>query len=366
MVAFIVAIVLHLYNTFIRIPRDLVVEIQYLSIQAHNVSIHIINKAVLHRQGYNQWQQPPPNQPYGAPPPRKFSDQTVVAFTIWTFAKLFTEQGGWNQSAPPPQQGWNAPHGGQQPQYPPSNQQYPPQQGYGAPPPQFNQQYPPSAPQGQYGAPQQGYGAPPPQFNQQQPPYNQQQQYGQQPPYGQQQPQYPQQGYQAPAGGYGQPTGPPAPPSPGYAPGTHINYDASRDVDAIKKACKGFGTDEKALIAALVKLDPLQIEAVNARFAQGERKPLIKLIDDETSGAFQEGLIMIARGPLHLDTWLLYRATKGAGTKEVYLNDAPPGTTERRYTSDQNGLPKRSMEYRLNKYLERIFLGKMSVYSIWH
>ncbi|TVY82864.1 Annexin A7 [Lachnellula suecica] len=217
-------------------------------------------------QGYQQ----PPQQGYGAPP----------------------------QQYPPQQYGSPAPPHGQ---YPPPQQPYPPQQGYGAP------------------SPQPGYGAPPPQ------PYGQppQQQYGQPPPqnYGAPPPQQyppPQQQYGAPPV---QPYVQPTPPSIGYGPAQQIQWDGTQDAEALRKAMKGFGTDEKTLIRALATKDPLQVVVIRQTYNQRFGRDLIKDVKSEVSGWFEEGLCAIIRGPLQQDVHLLFGAMDGLGTKEKVLND---------------------------------------------
>jgi len=56
-------------------------------------------------------------------------------------------------------------------------------------------------------------------------------------------------------------------------------------------------------------------------FAQETKGSLIKLIEDKTRGDFEEGLVMICRGPLDLDVWVINKAVAGLGTKEIYLDD---------------------------------------------
>merc|ERR1712036_196306 len=199
--------------------------------------------------------------------------------------------------APPGQQQYGAPP-------PQGHSPQPPygQQPYGAPPPQ---QYGAPQQQGQYGAPPPGpppgqYGGPPPQQ-----PYGQQ---GQYPP--------PQQGYGAPQQ-YTQPT----PPSPGYGPMQHIAYDGIADAEALKKAMKGFGTNEKLLIATLADKDPLQVAVIQKVYQQRFGKNLINEIKGEVSGSFEDGLTAIVRGPLQQDILNLIQATDGPGTKEKVLND---------------------------------------------
>jgi annexin A7/11 len=260
------------------------------------------------QQGYGQ--QPPQGQ-YNAPPPNQYGAPAQGQY-----------------GAPPQQHGYNAPPGP-----PPGQYGAPPQGQYGAPPPQG--QY--GAPPGQYGAPQQQaqYGAP-----QQQAQYGAPQQQGQ---YGAP-PQQGQYGAPAPQGQYGAPQqggfgGPPTQPSPGY--GQQIaNIDMSRDVEVIRKAMKGFGTDEKALIAALAKKDPMEINAVRAQYDQRLIRNMIKDIEKETSGYFEKGLVEISRGPLESDCYNLMEAMKGMGTKEVILDDILIG----RSNADMNAINQKYQE----------------------
>jgi annexin A7/11 len=84
---------------------------------------------------------------------------------------------------------------------------------------------------------------------------------------------------------------------------------------------KGFGTDEKALIAVVAKKDPLQMESIRTQYDQRLMRNLIADLQKETSGYFEKGLVEIARGPLVSDCQNLMEAMKGAGTKEVVLDD---------------------------------------------
>ncbi|KAI4205789.1 MAG: hypothetical protein LQ348_001140 [Seirophora lacunosa] len=280
-------------------------------------------------------------------------------------------------SYPPPQGGGYPGYGGHSPQpgyqqpppgqYPP--QGYPPQQGYGAPPPQGPPQgygqpqaYPP---QGQYGQPPQQHGYPPqpPQqgYAQQQQPYGapshspyppQQQPYGAPPPQGQfppqgqyppqqhgqyppQQGQYPPQQHQQqppyggpsapygapPAQPYGAPPTMPTPPSPGYDPNQIAHVDMSGAADALRKAMKGFGTDESTLVRVLAHMTPQEIPALKQTYNQRHHRSLESDIESECSGYFEFALLAILRGPLQQDVWCLNNALKGAGTKEALLDD---------------------------------------------
>ncbi|KAF4157411.1 hypothetical protein CNMCM6069_005630 [Aspergillus lentulus] len=236
----------------------------------------------------------------------------------------------YNQYPPPnqpPYPPYGAPQGFSQPPYPQ-------QPGYGGPPPpqgHYNRPPPPAPSPGGYPpAPGPGYPhSPPPQ-----------------PPYGApSQPPYPPQGgpgYPPPAGGYHQPgpygappvggssypapppqqfQGPPAMPSLGYVPGQMAPGDFRREADLLRKAMKGFGTDEKTLIQVLSKLDPLQMAAVRSTYTNHLHRDLSKDVKSETSSYFRQALLAIIDGPLLHDVQSAREAVQGLGTKEWLLND---------------------------------------------
>ncbi|KAL4730103.1 hypothetical protein ACLX1H_002133 [Fusarium chlamydosporum] len=267
-------------------------------------------------QGYGQY--PPPQQPYGGyqqPPPGQYPPQ----------------QGGYGQpqghypppgGPPPPQQ----PYGGYQ-------QQPPPPQHYGAPP---------GPPQGHYGAPtphQQPYGHHSPA-----PPGPPPGQYGAPPP---------QQ--------YGAPPVQPTPPSLGYGPPQIIQWDGTPDADGLRKAMKGFGTDEKALIAILANKDPLQIDTIRQAYERKHRRNLIADIQSETSSWFEKALVSLARGPLLSDVHALHDAMTGPGTKEVVLNDVLLG----RSNADLKAI-KSAYYHTFHDKLEDVVKGDLSMKTERH
>ncbi|EAA64133.1 hypothetical protein AN2427.2 [Aspergillus nidulans FGSC A4] len=163
-----------------------------------------------------------------------------------------------------------------------------------------------------------------------------------------------------PPHGYGQGFGAPPMPAPsmpslGYAPGQVAPGDFRREADALRKAMKGFGTDEKALIQVLSKLDPLQVAAVRATYSSHIRRDLYSDIKSETSSYFRQGLLAIVDGPLMHDTASAREAVQGIGTKEWLLNDVLLG----RSNADLNAI-KLSYERTYRRSLERDVEGDLS------
>jgi len=93
------------------------------------------------------------------------------------------------------------------------------------------------------------------------------------------------------------------------------------DAEALRKAMKGFGTDEKMLIRVLADKDPFQVCVIRDTYKRKFNRDLIHDVKSEVSGWFEEGLCAIIRGPLETDVHLLKAATEGPGTKEKVLND---------------------------------------------
>jgi len=128
-----------------------------------------------------------------------------------------------------------------------------------------------------------------------------------------------------------------------------------KDVEAIRKAMKGFGTDEKALISILAKKDPIQIGTIRAQYDQRLMRNLVQDLEKETSGYFARGLVEIARGPLVSDCYNLMEAMKGLGTKEVILDDILVG----RSNADINIIKQKYQEL-FQRSLQKDLKGDLS------
>eukprot|EP00567_Pseudictyota_dubia_P017268 CAMPEP_0197442720 /NCGR_PEP_ID=MMETSP1175-20131217/8676_1 /TAXON_ID=1003142 /ORGANISM="Triceratium dubium, Strain CCMP147" /LENGTH=122 /DNA_ID=CAMNT_0042973249 /DNA_START=29 /DNA_END=394 /DNA_ORIENTATION=+ len=88
--------------------------------------------------------------------------------------------------------------------------------------------------------------------------------------------------------------------------------------DEIKKACKGFGTDEKRLIKALAR-DQTTRTKIAMHYEPKHGKNLRKLVDKECRGDFGQAMELLAVPPDVAEANLIRKATKGAGTNEKLL-----------------------------------------------
>ena len=122
----------------------------------------------------------------------------------------------------------------------------------------------------------------------------------------------------------------------------------SGQADALRKAMKGFGTDEAALIRILAQMPALEIPAVKQAYQQRHRRSLENDVEKEVSGHFELALLSVLRGPLQQDVWSLNRALKGAGTDEALLNDVLIG----RSNADLNAI-KQAYHHTYRRSLEK-------------
>lgn len=140
-----------------------------------------------------------------------------------------------------------------------------------------------------------------------------------------------------------------------------IAWDATADADGLRKAMKGFGTDEKALIHVLANKDPYQIAMIRQVYHQRHGRTLETDVASEVSGHFKDGLLAIIRGPLQQDVYLLHHAMSGIGTKESVLNDVLLA----RSNADMTAI-KRAYQATYHQPLENVVRGDLSMKTKRH
>ncbi|ETI57204.1 hypothetical protein F443_00473 [Phytophthora nicotianae P1569] len=111
--------------------------------------------------------------------------------------------------------------------------------------------------------------------------------------------------------------------------GATLNFapDIDQACQAIHNACKGLGTDEKALIAVFGARSADQRYLISVRYQQLYGKELVKVLKGETSGDFGRLLQLIARPLPEAEAAIIRKATKGLGTKEKILYPIIMGRT---------------------------------------
>uniref|UniRef100_A0A8C2AL43 Annexin n=1 Tax=Cyprinus carpio TaxID=7962 RepID=A0A8C2AL43_CYPCA len=124
---------------------------------------------------------------------------------------------------------------------------------------------------------------------------------------------------------WGVPTGPTPPAAPavnkGYR-GTIKDFpgaDPLRDVEVLRKAMKGFGTDENAIIELLGSRSNKQRVPLKAAYKTTYGKDLVSDLKSELRGNFEDLVLAMLKTPTHFDASELREAISGAGTDEACL-----------------------------------------------
>ena len=172
-------------------------------------------------------------------------------------------------------------------------------------------------PQGGYGAypPQGGFGGYPPQPGVYPPPAQ-----GAYPPHA-----YPPQQPYAPPMQPGYAQAPPMMPPVGNYPTwqTYGNNIAQalldQDCQALRKAMKGLGTDEAAIINILTSRPNAHRYMLKQRYKDLLKRDLIKDLKSELSGHFEDVCLALLESPYELDCRSLYEAMARIGTNEATL-----------------------------------------------
>ncbi|XP_032805672.1 annexin A4-like isoform X1 [Petromyzon marinus] len=100
---------------------------------------------------------------------------------------------------------------------------------------------------------------------------------------------------------------------------TASNFNAQDDAEVLRRAMKGLGTDERALIDIIVNRSNDQRQKIKLAFKTMYGKDLIRDLRSELSGNFEEIILALFMPTTYYDAWSLMKAIKGAGTDEKVL-----------------------------------------------
>uniref|UniRef100_A0A672HDG9 Annexin n=1 Tax=Salarias fasciatus TaxID=181472 RepID=A0A672HDG9_SALFA len=95
--------------------------------------------------------------------------------------------------------------------------------------------------------------------------------------------------------------------------------DPLKDVEVLRKAMKGFGTDEQAIIDLLGSRSNKQRVPMLRAYKTSYGKDLVKDLHSELSGDFRKLVMAMLKTPAEFDAYELNSAIKGAGTDEACL-----------------------------------------------
>ncbi|KAL5010563.1 hypothetical protein ScPMuIL_012868 [Solemya velum] len=97
------------------------------------------------------------------------------------------------------------------------------------------------------------------------------------------------------------------------------NFSAEQDAEALKKAMKGFGTDEDAIIKVLAYRSTSQRVDISRTFKTMFGKDLISELKSELSGGLKKLCVGLCMSSAEFDAMNLNNAIKGLGTDEKVL-----------------------------------------------
>ncbi|GLD98772.1 hypothetical protein PINS_up007490 [Pythium insidiosum] len=121
-----------------------------------------------------------------------------------------------------------------------------------------------------------------------------------------------------------------------YPPSAHDQYKKvkltySSSIEAaceeIKKACKGLGTDEKALVKVIGSRSPNDRALIAYRYKEKYNEALKDMLKGETSGDFGFLLQLLAVPLPEAEAYILHKAMAGAGTTESLIYPIIMGRT---------------------------------------
>jgi annexin A7/11 len=141
--------------------------------------------------------------------------------------------------------------------------------------------------------------------------------------------------------------------APALKPIDQAKIDA--DAAALRKAMKGIGTDEKAIIDIIANRTNRERLAMIDSFKRQFNRDLIKDLKSETSGKFEDTIVALFQDPLSYDCSSLKKAMKGLGTNEDTLIEIL-STRSNAYIHD---IKKRYLEM-FGKTLDQDLAGDLS------
>ena len=140
-----------------------------------------------------------------------------------------------------------------------------------------------------------------------------------------------------------------------YQPKQIDQAKVDADAAALRKAMKGIGTDEKAIIQIIANRTNRERLAMIESFKRQFNRDLLKDLKSELSGKFEDATLALFMSAVDYDCWSLKKAMKGLGTNEDTLIEILATRTN----NDINLIKKRYLEM-YNRTLEQDLSSDLS------
>jgi len=105
----------------------------------------------------------------------------------------------------------------------------------------------------------------------------------------------------------------------GHAEKVPKPHDAEKDAEGLRKAMKGLGTDEKAVIDIVGVRTGAELREIGAKFKTLYGRDILEDLKSELSGNFRDAVLYRFYTPNHFDATSFHLAISGAGTDEDAL-----------------------------------------------
>ncbi|KAM3178734.1 hypothetical protein ACTXT7_002000 [Hymenolepis weldensis] len=105
-------------------------------------------------------------------------------------------------------------------------------------------------------------------------------------------------------------------------------FSPTADAEHLKKAMRGLGTDEKAIVKILGHRTTHERMAIREVYSSISSKTLEEALKGDLSGKFEDFCLLLIKSPAEIMAEALYKAMKGLGTKERVLNEIIGGISK--------------------------------------
>ncbi|XP_022092306.1 annexin A4-like isoform X2 [Acanthaster planci] len=98
-----------------------------------------------------------------------------------------------------------------------------------------------------------------------------------------------------------------------------VNFNGQKEAEILRKAMKGIGTDEKAIISVVATCSNAQRQRILLDYKTMYGKDLVKNLKSELKGKLEDVVVGLMMTPAVFDAHQLRKAMKGLGTDEAIL-----------------------------------------------